>query len=187
MTMKRMARAFAFAFVCAFLTPPTPTHALPGGCSGCAQVLLAPFDAEVNFTLPDTPPDQVDLSGKIHIVARRTDTPAQPNDPIRISVNLANVAGTSLAGVRFIAFGASDFLAPPPSPTDPNSGPYQFDFVLLVAPPDPFIPPDPVIPPDPFSFPLNVTLSLTFDVDGQNLVGVTILEAVVAPPCTDCL
>ncbi|HEU4742349.1 MAG TPA: hypothetical protein VFS50_12220 [Meiothermus sp.] len=129
--------------------------------------LQAPLAGTVFVPLANGSLDSVPLSGRIHVVAS-----SYPGDPIRIHVNLDQVAGVgSSSGLTYRATGAQQ-LTLPAVPEDP----INLIFRLRAA-----TPPDPVTPTDPI-LPLNLALRLNFNTDTGTLLGVEVVSITVPQP-----
>jgi hypothetical protein len=139
-----------------------PAHGAPPVTTS----LQVPLDGTV-FVPLNNGVDTVALTGYVHVV---THVPALPSDPIRIHVNLDQVAGVGeVTGLLYVATGANRINFPS-FPTDPiNLG---FDLRAVRAPSDPITPPDPVVP-------LDISLRLSFNEDTGALSEVSIVSVSV--------
>ena len=129
--------------------------------------LQAPLAGTVFVPLANSSLDSVPLSGRIHVVAS-----FYPGDPIRIHVNLDQVAGVgSSSGLTYRAPGAQQFTLPA-VPEDP----INLIFRLRAATaPDPVTPPDPVLP-------LNIALQFHTNPDTGELSRVEVKSVSVPLP-----
>ena len=127
--------------------------------------LHVPFAGTVSVPLADATTDTVTLTGVLHLVLHVVPPdPILPTDPMRVRVNLEQVAGVGEdTSLRYLAVGADqvNFATVPPDPILPLD--LSFSLVQL---PDPTVPPDPISPPNPV-LPLDVAVFLTLTEDGQ--------------------
>ena len=140
--------------------------------------LQVPLDGTV-FVPLNNGVDTVVLTGYVHVVTQvpTPGDPIQPSDPIRIHVNLDQVAGVGdLTGFRYVGTGMNRINLPT-TPGDPmNLG---FDLLALELPPDPVLPTDPVFPTDPV-MPLDISFRIFINPDTGVLTNV-IIESISVP------
>jgi hypothetical protein len=130
--------------------------------------LQVPLAGTVFVPLNNSGLDTVNLTGYVHM---QTQFPKAPSDPVRIQVNLDQVAGYGdFTGTLYVATGAnrifSFFLQDPVN--------LSFELRAVAAPPDPIQPADPVMP-------LDLSLLLSFSQTGA-LTEVTIYAVSVPQP-----
>jgi hypothetical protein len=102
--------------------------------------LQVPLAGTVFVPLNNSGLDTVNLTGYVHV---QTQFPKFPTDPIRIYVNLDQVAGYGdFTGTLYVATGANRILSF--FPQDPVN--LSFELRAVGAPPDPIQPSDPIMP-----------------------------------------
>lgn len=132
-----------------------------------------PLAGTVFVSLSNGSLDGVGLTGAVHVVTQV----AHPGDPMRINVNLDQVAGVGdLTGFRYVGTGMN-WINLPATPGDPmNLG---FDLLAVELPPDPVLPTDPVFPNDSV-MPLDISFRLVINPDTGVLTNV-IIESMSVP------
>lgn len=132
-----------------------------------------PLAGTVFVSLSNGSLDGVGLTGAVHVVTQV----AHPGDPMRINVNLDQVAGVGdLTGFRYVGTGMNWINLPAIPGDSMNLG---FDLLAVELLPDPVLPTDPVFP-NASVMPLDISFRLVINPDTGVLTNV-IIESMSVP------